>query len=120
MLRTIYNILKGIIKLVIKSTLFILQIFVDLLKRQWIDYSNVKPMHRCDNPYIYLVSEAGMIRYKYKSLKDLTKFRDKYLNKFEALICEPETKRIFSLFRMIRSEFRVSYRANIRTRLKGF
>jgi hypothetical protein len=91
---------------------------------QWVDWSNVVPEHRW-NPAkrsFHLVSCAGAIHYKPKTEREVIEFRDKYINRFEAIRREPaeEHARLFhELYTEIRGLKRTSYNANLRTRLQG-
>ena len=72
----------------------------------------------------FLNSSAGLIKYKPKSTSDTTRFRDKYINEFEAirtsqLDVDTKEKLFFRLYANIKSHERVSYSANIRTRVQG-
>jgi len=65
-----------------------------------------------------LFSPAGIIRVKAVSTT-AAKFRDIYLNRFESI---DDEKDYFALYDAIKKDkqLRVSYSANMRTRLKGF
>lgn len=97
----------------------------DFCHSQWVDWSNVTPEHRW-NPAkrsFFLVSCAGTIQYKPKTEKEIIQFRDKYINRFEAIKSEPnpeERSKLFhDLYKEIRTLKRISYSANFRTRLQG-
>lgn len=90
---------------------------------QWIDWSNVRPEHRWNSAKrsFFLVSCAGTVTFKAKTERDVIEFRDKYINRFEAIKREPvaEQPRLFhELYSEIRELKRASYKANIRTRLQ--
>lgn len=68
----------------------------------------------------YMNSPAGLIRYKPKTLKDQTTFRDNYVNLFEHYKQFAKPEGFFDLYRVIRAEVKgVRYSANLHTRAKG-
>lgn len=85
------------------------------------DMSGVRPECRSNGRAIYLNSWAGLIEYKPKDWRDLVRFRDDVVNRFEALLSVPEgserRRLMFELYDYARSQYRVKYRANLRTRL---
>jgi len=86
---------------------------------QWTDMKAVKPEVRLVDGTFYLNSEAGLIRYRPRTTKDLTAFRDKYVNRFMLLTENYNRRGLFSLYSQIRGDVkRASYRANVRTRLR--
>lgn len=71
----------------------------------------------------YLNSPAGLIRFRPKTERALTEFRNIYVNKLWGLHSrhsqgENVTKDLFRLYKQIRKDYKVSYKANLRTRLK--
>lgn len=94
------------------------------MRYQWVDMSGVKPEFRQRQNLISLNSFAGTIDFKPRKLEDLYKFRDRYLNRFEGLSLkiregEDVSREMFDLYEEIRKTFRVSYRANLRTRIRS-
>jgi hypothetical protein len=95
------------------------------LKYQIADHSSVKISLRYSERFgkFYIDSKAGLLIYRPKDLNDTTRFRNKWINKFE-LLKEKETtgedidKDIFSTYLQILKEEKVSYEANINTRIK--
>jgi len=72
----------------------------------------------------YIDSCVGQIRYKPKTTNELTAFRDKYINQVDLLrniemAGRPVTRKLFNLYREIKKNHRVRYKANIHTRVKG-
>lgn len=72
----------------------------------------------------YLNSPAGLIKYKPKLNRDIARFRDIYINQFDSIKIsnlKPQIKEelFFRLYAEIRAAEKVSYKANVRTRLKG-
>lgn len=71
----------------------------------------------------YIDSKAGLLIYKPKDLNDMTRFRNKWINKFELLkerekVGDNVDGEIFSTYSQLLKEEKVSYEANINTRLK--
>lgn len=88
---------------------------------QWTPMDNVVPTYRwsdADRAY-YLNSCAGLIRYRPKTELDRTTFRDAFINRFDMIAKHGKPEDFFALYKDIRASRVVSYRANIRTRLKG-
>jgi len=97
----------------------------DFIKAQFTDISSVGLDHRWSEQHraFFLNSEAGVLKFKPKNLYETTRFRNVYLNKFEALLTrkangENVTRDLFRLYWDIRHAERVSYNANLRTRIK--
>jgi len=89
-------------------------------KLQWTDMKAVKPEVRLTNGTFYLNSEAGLIRYTPRTTKDLTQFRDTYVNRFVAVTADYNRKALFHLYAEIRTQVKkASYRGNVRTRLRA-
>lgn len=91
------------------------------IKGQLAEHTSVTPISvwsdkdRC----FYINSIAGLIKYKPKDLKDLTRFRNTWINKFDLIAKDPSEKKLFKLYDEILGAEKVSYKANLRTRLKG-
>ena len=72
-----------------------------------------------------MYSSAGEIRFRPRKKKSLQTFRDVWLNKFEHICWEKEkvgidTRPSFKrLYKEIRKDVKVKWKANIRTRLKN-
>lgn len=71
----------------------------------------------------YIDSKAGLLVYKPKDLQDMTRFRNKWINKFETLrekevSGENIDKELFKTYSEIIKTEKISYEANINTRLK--
>jgi hypothetical protein len=96
------------------------------IQEQMADNSQVVPECKWSerDRAFYINSVAGLIKYKPKDVKDLNRFRDRWVNLFEqyrstALNNKDLESMMFGFTNMIRKEERVKYTANIRTRLKG-
>jgi hypothetical protein len=87
---------------------------------QMVDNSNVVPHQRFGRDMkFHLVSCAGHIIYKPKTEADVSRFRDKWISRFEkirALESVDQRTLFFRLFNEIRSTEKVKYRANLRVR----
>lgn len=85
------------------------------------DMSRVRPESRFRDGRIWLNSAAGNIEFKPKDWRELCRFRDDVVNKFDEIrSCDKgQNARLFELYEYARSKYRVTYRANLRTRLKG-
>lgn len=100
---------------------------IDMWDSQWVDHTNVVPRQRWSDVdrSFHLVSPAGHIIYKPKSQKEVTEFRDKYINRFECIEKDALNEKdrnclFFYLYQEIRRDVkRARYKANIRTRFKG-
>ncbi len=99
-----------------------------LASKQCVDLSGVKPEIRFRDNHIWLNSAAGNIEFFSKDWRELCKFRNDAANRFcELISCSKDdifsrdeiNRRMFILYRNIRSKYKVKYRANLRTRLKG-
>ena len=82
-------------------------------------------MHRFDTykRIFHIISPAGVVKWRVRDA-DPDKFRNKYVNEIDRLAKEKGTGRditreSFGLYREMRKDFRVSYKANARTRLRG-
>ena len=97
---------------------------MDWIKRkaleQWVPRDQVVPVAKWSDKdrAFYLDSVAGLIKYKPKDQKDIARFRDKWVNRFEQAK-ERGERSLFQLYKELRSEERVKYSANLRTRLRG-
>jgi hypothetical protein len=97
-----------------------------LISTQMADNSSVVAEHRW-SPNLYsffLNSPAGLIRYKPKDQRDAARFRDKWINRFEAIkthsLDQKDLKiQMIFLYREIRKNEKVSFKANLHTRLRG-
>ena len=84
----------------------------------------VKPEHRWDEKSrsFYLNSEWGLLCYKPKDTKELTDFRNKYINEFDWISKSPdhESRRLlfYRLYQKVKALKRARYRANLRTRVE--
>ena len=89
------------------------------------DHSSVKITTRYSERFnkFFIDSRAGLLTYKPKDLNDMTRFRNTWINKIE-LLKEKEDKgdninsELFSLYSEILRKEKISYEANINTRLK--
>jgi len=89
------------------------------------DHSAVKIVTKYSEKHnkFFIDSKAGLLTYKPKDLQDMTRFRNKWINKIE-LIKEKEKNgdsvdgELFELYSEILKMEKVSYEANINTRLK--
>jgi hypothetical protein len=73
----------------------------------------------------YIDSPAGLIKYKPKTMNAQTVFRNRFINEFAKLMGRDTRgqdirKDLFRLYRQIKKEYKVSYKANFRTRLQCF
>jgi len=99
---------------------------IKIVKNQMLDNRNAKPSYKWDSAKkcFFINSEAGLIKYRPKDNEDLTSFRDKFLNPVHVLASRKKSgldisQEIFSLYRRIKKEYWVSYKANLRTRALG-
>ena len=99
-----------------------------LVSNQCVDLSGVKPEIRFKDNHIWLNSAAGNIEFFSKDWKELCRFRNDAVNRFGEIINlknaglishDKINKQMFVLYDQIRSKYKVKYRANLRTRLKG-
>jgi hypothetical protein len=95
------------------------------LRYQISNHSSVKISLRYSERFgkFYIDSKAGLLIYKPKDLNDMTRFRNKWINKFELLkererVGDSIDGEIFSTYSQILKEEKISYEANINTRLK--
>jgi hypothetical protein len=100
-------------------------------KYQTTEITNVIPVARWSEreEKFYIDSVAGLLVYKPKSLKDLTRFRNEWINRFEQVcrgwphdntpVSKNDERRLFEFYEEIRSKEKIKYTANLRTRLKG-
>jgi len=104
------------------------QFVKSFLKGQWTSNSSAMPTQRYDkyNRTFYLDSPAGTVKWRLRGSKDISieNFRNTYVNAIEELgrrraKGEDVTKESFKIYRDLKKEYRVSYRANFRTRLVG-
>jgi hypothetical protein len=99
-------------------------------KEQWVDHSAVKYTHAWspkDNAF-YIDSPLGLIKYKPTDIKDLTRFRNKYINRFDYLVKYLSVERnesdalemaIANFYQELRTNEKVKFTANMHTRFKG-
>ena len=87
---------------------------------QWTPMDGVVPAFRWSDgtQSFYLNSVAGLIKFKPKTLKENTEFRNTIVNRFEALAPD-DREGFFELYAEIRENYKVSFTANVRTRLRG-
>ena len=64
----------------------------------------------------FMNSSAGFIKYKPKKPVDIERFRNNWVNRF--MLEKGDRKRLFKLYRELRRQERVSYKANLNTRVK--
>jgi len=105
--------------------IFIKRKIKDIFHSQSVSWSNVVPKHQYDGKKneFTMISPAGVIKYKPNKDIDLTEFRNKYINTFQSLVdlhgkwgIERE---FFVLYNNIKKDYKVKYKANIGTRLRG-
>ncbi len=90
----------------------------DFLDRQIIDYSGAKPFHNYYKDRFHFVCCVGEMFYYPKSEQDLIRFRDKWINKFHAIISKNGNARAYSaLYLELILKEKVKYRAGLRTRI---
>lgn len=65
----------------------------------------------------FIDSEAGLIKFRPRSVREMADFRDKCINKLLAL--KGNRKGLFKLYKDIRKKYRVRYKANLRTRIRS-
>ena len=92
---------------------------------QWVSHKNIVPIHRFDSVrrIFHINTPAGQIKWRPKNTMP-GKFRDKYINMVDILAKKRQegrdiTRDSFKLYRQMRKDFKVSYSANIRTRVRG-
>lgn len=90
---------------------------------QMVDQSNVEPWCRFDvkKNRFYLNSCAGIIEFRAKKSADIPRFRDAWINRFEAIKSSEkiDNSDFYNLYNeILANEKNVKYTANIRTRLK--
>ena len=98
----------------------------NIINTQMADNSNVVAEHRWSQNLssFFLNSPAGLIKYKPKDHKDAARFRDKWINKFDQIkensLNQKDIKiQMHYLYREIRQNEKVSYKANFHTRVRG-
>lgn len=97
----------------------------DQIRYQIADHSAVKINHKYHEKFnkIFIDSRAGLITFKPKNVNDMTRFRNKWVNRIEELrLKEKEgkdiNKELFVLYSDIMENEKVSYEANLNTRIK--
>ena len=104
---------------------FFKKLFSDWYRSNTCSMRGVVPEARYDyrKNVFYLSSEAGQVIYKPRDLNKLTRFRDVYVNEFNKIGSISDLRlrrdRLFALYRKVRAEKGVKYRANLRTRFEG-
>ena len=96
----------------------------DFVDYQKADFSSTEPVHRLSrrDGRFYFNSCAGVLSFKPKNENEVSRFRDKWVNRFEYIKTLPEPERrkmLFNFYNDIRSQEKIRYRANFRTRIKG-
>ena len=88
------------------------------IKYQTTEIVSVKPVANWSDRdgKFYINSIAGLLVYKPKTLRDLTRFRNEWINRFNQCVSEKE---LFEFYADIRSKEKIKYVANLRTRLKS-
>lgn len=92
----------------------------NFIHNQTVDTSNVKAHQNFAKGKFFLVSCAGVIEYSPKTENDVARFRDRWINRFEAiraLDLKDQKAAFFRLFAEIRGSEKVRFKANMRTRL---
>jgi hypothetical protein len=92
---------------------------------QWVDTNTVRPRLDSSNGKIFLNSCAGLIEFRPKSVKELSQFRDNWVNKFN-IIMEAHNRgvdmseKFYKLYaEILRSDVKgIRYKGNLRTRLR--
>lgn len=89
------------------------------------DHSSVKITTRYSERFnkFFIDSRAGLLTYKPKDLNDMTRFRNTWINRIELLGARENSgeninKELFELYSEILKKEKISYEANINTRLK--
>jgi len=91
-----------------------------LWKYQWIDNRGVETQHKFVDNVFYLDSEAGLIVYKPKTQIEADKFRNDIVNRIHSIGNDKKkSKKLFRLYKDARKKYRVSWKANTRTRLRS-
>lgn len=91
------------------------------LKEQMVSNKGVVPEVKFLQPenIFFMNSPAGLLKYKPKTVKEMTHFRDNYVNLFEHYR-QFSPDKFFDLYAVIRKEVKgVKYTANLHTRAKG-
>lgn len=90
--------------------------------RQVVSLDGVVPFHKFVNGIFYLDSPAGSLSVKFNryDIKSITKFRDRFVNKFTVAIFPNDFFKIYSeIMSQPNRKYIIRYKANLRTRLKG-
>jgi len=100
------------------------QIIKDMIHEQTVDWSSVVPRQNFAKGRFFLTSPAGILIYKPKTEADVSRFRDRWIATFEAIAKIPDVKlrtdAYLKFYKVIRSNERITYRANARTRWISF
>lgn len=97
--------------------------------KQTVSWYNVRAYHSFDrvNNTFHLFSSAGYLRYRALSERDISRFRDKYINWFDYVIRHDEIpthkrkREYLGTYRKIRKQENwacITYRSNVRTWLR--
>jgi len=93
---------------------------------QFVDYSPTKPFYSWSEARneFYIVSELGTLIYRSDKAREISRFRNKWINRFDSICKNFEnekkiTRELFRFYREIREESGVKYRANLRSRLRA-
>jgi hypothetical protein len=87
------------------------------------DWSGVEPTHRYVANVFFLDSEAGLLKFKPKTQKEASRFRDDIVNRFSQIAGfdnQERTRLFFELYKDARKKYKVSWKANFRTRCRSF
>lgn len=96
----------------------------DQIDYQRADFTNTEPVYRLSrrDGRFYFNSCAGVLSYKPKNDQDASRFRDKWINRFEyikGLPLREQRKQFFVFYDDIRRQEKIKYRANLKTRVRG-
>jgi len=93
------------------------------LKSQTTNMGGVKPEQRYRDNRFYFTSPAGDLTVIVKQIKhnhNVSRFRDAFINRFEQITKESEYFELYKeIFETKGNRWRVKYKANLHTRLKG-
>lgn len=121
MIIKLYRILKWLVVSTLKLVRYILKMSVRLVASQ-LTIQRCEPKHWMDRHlHIYLLSSVGRIKYSTNNLKEMTAFRNKYVNRFMLVSQKPSLLKYYGLYFEILLKHRkgVSYKANLITRFVG-
>ena len=91
--------------------------FKGYMRSQFTDMSGVTPTVTWHKNRFFLNSPAGVIIYRPENDKDISRFRNTWVNQFK--MAEKDKESLFALYRSMKRSEKVSYKANLNTRWKS-